>query len=64
MHGLCYIRRNIDTKAGLVNGAIGTVLSIAALHVTVQFDNVPAPCNIDKVRSRFMVMKNFYVYRR
>jgi hypothetical protein len=58
------LRRNIDTKAGLVNGAIGTVLSIAAQHVTVQFDNVPAPCKIDKVRSRFMVMKNFYVYRR
>ena len=28
------LRRNIDTKAGLVNGAIGTVLSIAAHHVT------------------------------
>ena len=58
------LRRNIDTKAGLVNGAIGTVMSVAAQHVTVQFDNVPAPCKIDKVRSRFMVMKNFYVYRR
>jgi hypothetical protein len=58
------LRRNIDTKAGLVNGAIGTVLSIAAQHVTVRFDNVPAPCKIDKVRSRFMVMKNFYVYCR
>ena len=56
------LRRNIDTKAGLVNGAIGTVLSVAAQHVTVQFDNVPVPCEIDKVRSRFMVMKNFYVY--
>ena len=58
------LRRNIDTKTGLVNGAIGTVLSIAAQHVTVQFDNVPAPCKIEKVRSRFMVMKNFYVYRK
>ena len=47
------LRRNIDTKAGLVNGAIGTVLSIAAQHVTVQFDNVPDPCKIDKVRSTF-----------
>ena len=58
------LRRIIDTKAGLVNVAIGTVLSIAAQHVTVQFENVPAPCKIDKVRSRFMVMKNFYAYRR
>ena len=56
--------RNIDTKAGLVNGAIGTVLCIAAQHVMVQFDNIPAPCKIDKVKSRFIVMKNFYVYRK
>ena len=55
------LRRNIDTKAGLVNGAIGTVLSVAAQHVVVQFDNIPAPCKIEKVRSRFMVMKNFYI---
>ena len=58
------LRRNIDTKAGLVNGAIGTVLSITAQHVMVQFDRVPAPCKIEKVKSRFMVMKNFYVYRK
>ena len=58
------LRRNIDTKAGLVNGAIGTVLSVAAQHVMVQFDNIPAPCKIQKVKSRFIVMKNFYVYRK
>ena len=58
------LRRNIDTKAGLVNGAIGTVLSVAAQHVMVHFDNVPSPCKVEKVKSRFMVMKNFYVYRK
>ena len=31
------LNHNLDTKAGLVNGAIGTVLSIASNHVTVQF---------------------------
>ena len=30
----------------------------------VHFDNVPSPCNVEKVKSRFMVMKNFYVYRK
>ena len=53
------LRRNLDTKAGLVNGAIGTVLSISLQHVTVQF-----PYNVEKVKSRFMVMNNLYVYRK
>ena len=57
------LRHNIDTKAGLVNGAIGTVLSITAKHVTVQFDHICNPYSVEMVRSRFMVMKNFYVYR-
>ena len=34
------LHRNINTKHGLVNGAIGTVTSIAPNHVTVQFDHV------------------------
>ena len=58
---LCH---NIDTEAGLVNGGIGTVLSIAAKHVMVQFDNIAAPSEIDKVKGRFMVIKNCYVYRK
>ena len=39
------LRRNIDTKSGLVNGAIGTVLSITVNHVTVQFDHICEPYN-------------------
>lgn len=58
------LRRNVDTKAGLVNGAIGTVLSIAVNHVTVQFDHISEPYSVQKVKSRFIVMKNFYVYRK
>ena len=30
--------------------------------MTVQFDNVPAPCKIDKVRSRFMVHDEGFLY--
>ena len=51
------LRRNIDTKQGLVNGAIGTVLSITKERVKVKFDHITV------AYSRFMVMKNFYVYR-
>ena len=58
------LRRNIHTKRGLVNGALGTVLSIAPNHVTVQYDHVSEPYDVRMVKSRFMVMKNFFVYRK
>ena len=55
------LRHNLDTKAGLVNGAIGTVLFTASNHVTLQFDHVSTPYDVERVKSKFMVMKNFYV---
>ena len=57
------LRRNMDTKKGLVNGAIGTVLSISNERVKVKFDHMSDPYDVERVQSRFMVMKNFYVYR-
>ena len=33
-------------------------------HVIVQFDHMNEPYNVEMVESRFMVMKNFYVYRK
>ena len=53
-----------DTNAGLVNGAIATVVSIRLNHITVQFDHINKPYNMEKVKSRFTIMKNFYIYRR
>ena len=53
------LRRNIDTRSGLVNGAIGTVLSFKTHHITVQFDGTRAACDI--VKSKFMVLKKIYV---
>ena len=52
------LRRNIDTKAGLVNGTLGTVLFITAGHVMVQFDHMTTPYNVAVVGSKFMVMKS------
>ena len=43
------LRCNIDTKAGLVNGAIGSVVSIAVNCVTVQFDHMSQPYNVEMV---------------
>ena len=58
------LRRNIDTKEGLVNGAIGTVRAVSASCVTVQFDHISEPYKVEMVKSRFMVMKNYCVYRK
>ena len=57
------LRRNIDTTIGLVNGAIGTVLCISKEQIKVKFDHISAPYDMERVQSKFMVMKNFYVYR-
>jgi len=57
-------RRNIDTKHGLVNGALGTVTSIAAHTVMVKFDHVEEFYPIERVKSKFQLFKNFYVYRK
>ena len=42
------LRRNIDTGVGLVNGALGTVISIKAHHIIVKFDNIPKPYEVAK----------------
>ena len=58
------LRRNIDTSIGLVNGALGTVVSIKAHHIAVRFDNTPEPYRVQKVKSKFMVLKKIFVYRK
>ena len=35
------LRRNINTKDGLVNGSIGSVTAITPHCVTVKFDHIP-----------------------
>jgi len=56
------LRRNIDTKYGLVNGAIGIVKAISAGVVMVKFDHIDELCPIEMVKGKFLLMKSFYVF--
>ena len=58
------LRRNIDTKQGLVNGAIGTVSCISSKQLIIKFDHMDDPCPIEMVRGKFMLQKSFFVYRK
>ena len=58
------LRRNIDTTNGLVNGACGTVTAVGKKAVTVRFDHDEKEHAVEKVKSRFFVIKNFSVYRK
>ena len=57
------LRRNIDVKVGLVNGALGTVTAITSSCVCVKFDHLDEPCDIQRVKGKFTVLKNYYIYR-
>ena len=58
------LRRNIDVSTGLVNGAIGTVLSIKPSSIQIKFDNISKPCDIEMTSSKFVLMKYYSVYRK
>ena len=59
------LRRNIDTSQGLVNGALGSVTTISKECIQVTFDHTPkVPFKIERVRSRFQILRRFYVYRK
>jgi len=57
------LRRNIDVKGGLANGAIGTVVQIHPTRISIKFDHLSEPCDINKVSGKFLVVKNCYVQR-
>uniref|UniRef100_A0A1X7V097 OTU domain-containing protein n=1 Tax=Amphimedon queenslandica TaxID=400682 RepID=A0A1X7V097_AMPQE len=58
------LRCNIDVTVGLVNGAIGTVMGIYATLISIKFDHIDVPCDIERVTSRFMLSKNLYIHRK
>ena len=56
--------RQIDIQTRLLNGAICTIQTISITAVTVKFDHIDKSYDVEKVESRFMVLKNCYVYRK
>ena len=58
------LRRNINTKSGVVNVSLGTVQWVKKLFVNVQFDHLPKPTTIERARSKFQMLKKCYVYRK
>uniref|UniRef100_A0A1X7TDC8 DNA helicase Pif1-like 2B domain-containing protein n=1 Tax=Amphimedon queenslandica TaxID=400682 RepID=A0A1X7TDC8_AMPQE len=58
------LRRNIDVTVGLVNGTIGTVMGIYATRISIKFDHIDVPCDIERVTSRFMLSKKLYIHRK
>uniref|UniRef100_A0A1X7TBG6 ATP-dependent DNA helicase n=1 Tax=Amphimedon queenslandica TaxID=400682 RepID=A0A1X7TBG6_AMPQE len=58
------VRCNTDVTVGLVNGAIGTVMGIYATRISIKFDHIDVPCDIERVTSRFMLSKNLYIHRK
>ena len=57
------LRCNVNFEERLFNGALGTVHTIGATRITIKFDKIANPCDIEKVKRKFMVMKNVFVYR-
>ena len=57
------LRCNINTGLGLVNGAIGTVVSITQQKITVKFDNMEEQYEVEVVRSRFLLMRSIFIYK-
>ena len=47
-HVSCSVETLTPEVHGLVNGAIGTALSIKTHHITVLFDGIRAPCDIER----------------
>ena len=57
------LRKNIDVSTSLVNGAIGTVLSIKPSSIQIKFDNIPKACDIEMVTNKFVLLKHYSVYK-
>ena len=58
------LRRKIDSKVALVNGALGTVVSITGLYIKIKFDDINEPYGVERVKGKFILMKKYFIYRK
>ena len=47
-----------------MNGSIGAVTAITSQYITVKFDHIIEPNPIERVKSKFMLMKSLFIYRK
>ena len=47
-----------------MNGSIGTVIAITSQRVSVKFDHITEPYPVERVKSKFMLMKGLFIYRK
>ena len=61
----CHVEKKPEHR-GRVNGVI-VVRNVLAIHscsrVTVKFDNIDEPYDVTRVKTRFCVLKHFYIHR-
>ena len=54
----------IAVGARVMLSAIGTVVDITYQHVTVKFDHITEPYALEMVKSKFLLLKIFHIYRK
>ena len=55
------LRCNVDTKGGLVWSYWHYFVQLDKC-ISIKFDHANDPCDIERVKSVFMMMKNYYVF--
>ena len=58
-----YVSADTEEYLGTIR-TIGTIRAIAKRHVSVQFDHMTELYNVEMVKRKFLIMKNFYAYRK
>lgn len=57
------LRRNLSTGQGLMNGSLGIVTSLTPNSAYVKFDHIKQPYLVTAVKSKFQILRKFFIRR-